>query len=76
MAKSIFSTLTTHLQKMAIIYGKTLQPKELEKEWNKVSNFSFKGKDKKGQKLKATTISIFNVKRVKQRLFGLIQAFK
>ena len=48
-----------------------IAPKELEKEWNRVSEFSFKGKDQKGQKLKATLYRFLTSKGLNKDSLGL-----
>ena len=48
-----------------------IAPKELEKEWNQVSKLSFKGNDKKGQKLKATLYRFLTSKGLSKDSLGL-----
>ena len=48
-----------------------IAPKELEKEWNKVSQLKFKGKDKKGQKIKATLYRFLTSKGLNKDSLGL-----
>ena len=48
-----------------------IAPKELEKEWNKVSQLNFKGKDKKGQKIKATLYRFLTSKGLNKDSLGL-----
>jgi hypothetical protein len=48
-----------------------IAPKELEKEWNQVSKLSFKGNDKKGQKLKATLYRFLTSKGLNKDSLGL-----
>ena len=53
-----------------------IAPKELEKEWNKVSEFSFKGKDQKGQKLKPTLYRLLTSKGLNKDSVGLSKLSK
>ena len=53
-----------------------IAPKELEKEWNKVSHLNFKGKDKKGQKIKATLYRFLTSKGLNKDSFGLSKLSK
>ena len=48
-----------------------IAPKELEKKWNKVSQLNFKGKDQKGQKLKATLYRFLTSKGLNKDSLGL-----
>ena len=53
-----------------------IAPKELEKEWNQVSKLSFKGNDKKGQKLKATLYRFLTSKGLNKDSLGLSKLSK
>ncbi len=53
-----------------------IAPKELEKEWNKVSDLSFRGKDKRGQKLKATLYRFLTSKGLSKDSVGLSKLSK
>ena len=53
-----------------------IAPKELEKEWNKVSELSFKGKDQKGQNLKATLYRFLTSKGLNKDSVGLSKLSK
>ena len=53
-----------------------IAPKELEKEWNKVSELSFKGNDNKGQKLKATLYRFLTSKGLNKDSLGLSKLSK
>jgi len=53
-----------------------IAPKELEKEWNKISSLNFKGKDKKGQKLKPTLYRFLTSKGLNKDSVGLSRITK
>ena len=53
-----------------------IAPKELEKEWKKVSELGFKGNDKKGQKLKATLYRFLTSKGLNKDSLGLSKLSK
>ena len=53
-----------------------IAPKELEKEWSKVSELNFKGNDKKGQKIKATLYRFLTSKGLNKDSLGLSKLSK